>query len=222
MANTTKRGEMRIGLLGAGMIGETLGRLWVRSGHAILLSSRHPESLADLARSMGASARTGTIEEAAEFGEALLLAVPFGAVTTIGPAVARAAARKLVLDAGNPFPHRDGAAAVEARAGVGGSGVWVARHFPLALVVKAFNTVHYRTLAREAHRAGERVGVPIAGDDAGALETTERLVRDAGFDPVIVGPLSRSAEFDPGTAVWNTGMTGPEVRRLLVVEGERG
>jgi predicted dinucleotide-binding enzyme len=81
--------------------------------------------------------------------------------------------------------------------------------------VKAFNTVSFKVLEREAHRDGDRVGIPLAGDDREALETAVRLVRDAGFDPVIVGALARGKEFEPGTKPYNTGMSGPDLRNLL-------
>ena len=96
-----------------------------------------------------------------------------------------------------------------------GTGYWSALWLPGARLVRAFNSVWDRTLAREAHRAPPRVGVPLAADDTGAAEIATGLVRDAGFDPVLVGPLSRAREFDVGTPVYNTNMSGPEVRRAL-------
>jgi predicted dinucleotide-binding enzyme len=87
--------------------------------------------------------------------------------------------------------------------------------FPRSRWVKAFNTVYFKTLESEAHRAGDRVGIPLAGDDRKALETAAGLVRDAGFDPVIVGPLARGREFEPDTRPYNTGMNGPELRNLF-------
>jgi predicted dinucleotide-binding enzyme len=84
--------------------------------------------------------------------------------------------------------------------------------------VKAFNTVYFETLETEAHRDGDRVGIPLAGDDAEALALTAQLVRDAGFDPVLVGALDRGKEFEPDTRVYNTGMSGPQVREALGVK----
>ena len=80
--------------------------------------------------------------------------------------------------------------------------------------MKAFNTVYFKVLADEAHRAGDQVGIPLAGDDRSALEIAASLVRDAGFDPVIVGPLARGREFEPGTRPYNSGMNGRELRLL--------
>src|SRR5512138_2353674 len=167
---------MRIGIIGAGMIGSTLGKLWSAAGHEVKLSSRHPDSLAPVVAEMGPRASAGTPEEAAAFGEAALLAIPFGTLAELGPRLAPSLAGKVVLDAGNPFPHRDGAAAAEAIRGGHGSGRWTAQWLPGARVVKAFNTVFFRTLASEAHRAGDRIGVPLAGDDPPALDVAARLV----------------------------------------------
>ena len=87
--------------------------------------------------------------------------------------------------------------------------------FPGSRWVKAFNTVYFKTLETEAHRKGEQVGIPLAGDDRNALETAAVLVRDAGFDPVIVGPLARGKAFEPDTPPYNTGMSGDKLRILF-------
>ena len=87
--------------------------------------------------------------------------------------------------------------------------------FPGSRWVKAFNTVYFKTLESEAHRKGERVGIPLASDDPDALETAAGLVRDAGFDPVIVGSLARGKEFEPDTPPYNTGMSGQQLRTLF-------
>jgi len=87
--------------------------------------------------------------------------------------------------------------------------------FPKSRWVKAFNTVYFKTLETEAHRKGDRIGIPLAGDDREALDTAAVLVRDAGFDPVTVGPLARGKEFEPDTPSYNTGMSGPKLRVLF-------
>ena len=89
------------------------------------------------------------------------------------------------------------------------------RDVPGSRWVKAFNTVYYKTLQTQAHRQGDRVGIPLASDDAEALDTAAALVRDAGFDPVVVGPLARGKEFEPDTKPYNTGMSGQELRTLF-------
>jgi predicted dinucleotide-binding enzyme len=204
---------MRIGVIGAGMIGGTLGELWAKAGHEVMLSSRHPESLRERVSHQRPAPRVGTPEEAAAFGELVLLAIPFGATPNLPDAVKRSLSGKVVLDAGNPYPQRDGAAAAEAQREGRGSGYWTARHLPGARVVKAFNTVYFKTLAAQAHQGTDRVGIPLASDDAQALQTAAQAVREAGFEPVPLGALERARDFDVGTPVYNTGMTGSALRR---------
>ncbi len=204
---------MRIGIIGAGMIGGTLGELWAKAGHEVLLSSRHPETLRELANRVGHGLRVGTPEEAAAFGEVVLLAIPFGATPGLPEALKRSLSGKVLLDAGNMYPQRDGAAAVEAQKEGRGSGHWTAKHLPGARVVKAFNTVYFKTIIASAQGKGERVGVPLASDDSQAMDVAARLVRDGGLDPVPLGALERTRDFDPGTPAFNSGMTGAALRK---------
>jgi 8-hydroxy-5-deazaflavin:NADPH oxidoreductase len=184
-------------------------------------SSRHPERLAGLVEELGRRASAGTLEETAKFGEVLLISIPYHALPELGRTLESALAGKIVLETGNPYPQRDGATAESVLKSGLGTGIWSARFLPGARVVRAFNSVWDRTLAQGAHRSGDRIGIPLAGDDPEAVETAARLVEDAGFDPVIVGGLDRAKEFDVGTPVYNTGMSGPEVRRELSLEAVR-
>ena len=208
---------MKIGIIGSGNIGGTLGPLWAKSGHEVFFSSRHPESLGALVDASGRNARAGTLEEAAKFAEVILLAVPYKATPEIGRTLGAHLANKVVLDAGNLYPQRDGEMAQKIVDGGQGSGLASAAFLPGARVVRAFNTVYFKTMEKEAHRSGDRVGIPLAGDDTAALDVASKLVRDAGFDPVVVGKLGEAKRFDVGTKVYNTGMSGPEVRKALGV-----
>ncbi|MCU0688088.1 MAG: NAD(P)-binding domain-containing protein [Polyangiaceae bacterium] len=211
---------MRIGIVGSGMMGSTLGQLWVRAGHEVCFSSRHPERLSPLVEKAGAGAQAGDVETAASFGEAIFLGVPFGALPELATRLGPLVVGKVVLDAGNPFPARDGAIAREVLASRRGSGAYTAARLPGARVVKAFNTVYFKTLETEAHRRGAGVGVPLASDDGAALALAATLVRDAGFEPVIVGRLETAARFDVGSPVWNTSLSGAEVAKALGVEAK--
>jgi predicted dinucleotide-binding enzyme len=144
-----------------------------------------------------------------------MITVPLKAIPELAREVGSILTGKVVLDTGNAYVQRDGDVAREASDYPGGSAGWAARQFPGARWVKAFNSVNYKTLESEAHRRGDHVGIPLASDDPGALELAAGLVRDAGFDPVIVGPLARGKEFEPNTRVYNTGLSGPDVRRAL-------
>jgi predicted dinucleotide-binding enzyme len=205
---------IQIGIIGAGKIGGTVGRLWAKAGHKVRFATRHPDQLAPLVRDIGGDASLGTSPEAAEFGEMIFVAVPFGAWPSLAEEIGWAIAGKIVADAGNLYPARDGKMAEDAIKS-GGSGVYLRKLLPKARVVRAFNSVNYKVLESEAHRAGERLGVMIAGDDKQAVDTVAALVSDAGFEPVVVGPLADANRFDPGTPVYNKTMTAAELRAAL-------
>jgi predicted dinucleotide-binding enzyme len=204
---------LRIGIIGAGHIGGTLARLWVAAGHEVLVSSRHPEELKGLAAALGARAHVGTPRDAALFGEVVVVSVPYGALPQVGRDLKLELAGKVVLDTCNPYPSRDGDMAVEARRV--STGVADPQFLPGTRLVRAFNAINSGDLSSEAHRAGEPVAIPLAGDDAQALAVAQRLVRDAGFEPVVVGPLSRAREFDVGTAVYTRLLTAAQLRAAL-------
>jgi len=208
---------MNIGIIGAGNIAGTIGLLWTKAGHPVRFGTRHPDELGPLIAQAGLLASAGTPAEAARFGEVVFCSVPFGAWPTLAPELAPLLSGKVVLDSANPYPDRDGAFAHETIAAGEGAGVPVARLLPGVRLVRAFNSVYFKTLQSEAHRAGEQVGIPLAGDDPPALELAARLVRDAGFEPVMVGPLVRARCFDAGTPVYNTGMSGAQLARALGV-----
>jgi len=212
---------MRIGIVGAGMIGSTLAKLWVDAGHDVRMASRHPEELKPVVERLGERASAGTPQDAATFGEVVLLTVPLKAVPDLARDLAPLLAGKVVLDTGNAYERRDGPAARQASAHRLGSAGWSAAMFPGSRWVKAFNTVYFKVLEREAHRDGDRVGIPLASDDANALEVAAGLVRDAGFEPVIVGALARGKEFEPNTRSYNTGMSATDLKALFGRTGRR-
>jgi predicted dinucleotide-binding enzyme len=203
----------KIGIIGAGKIGGTLATLWVKAGHEVLISSRHPDELKPLAQSLGPRAHLGTPREAAMFSDVVLISVPYGALPQVGRDLAKELAGKIVLDTGNPYPERDGEMALEARRK--GTGVASAEFLPGVRLVRAFNAINYKDLAGQAHRAGDPVAIPLAGDDSRALAVASQLVRDAGFEPVVVGPLSSAKRFDVGTPVYVQLLTATQLRARL-------
>lgn len=207
--------KTKIGIIGGGMIGSTLATLWARAGHDVTISSRHPDALEPLVDEIGPNARAGSVADTARWGDVIVVTVPLKAVPGVAQEIGASVAGKIVIDTNNPYPNRDGDIAHEAKGHSGGSGAWVAALFPGARVVKAFNTVYFATLRDQAHRRGAQVGIPLASDDHDAAARVAELVRDAGFDPVLVGAIAESARFDVGTPVYNTGASGPEVRRIL-------
>lgn len=204
-------GRMKIGIIGSGRIGGTLGGLWAKAGHEVMFSSLDIEHDKALAAQHGPNARAGTSREAAAFGDVLLLAVPYRAVPQVGKDLASVLKGKIVIDACNPFTARDGEIGTWAREK--GAGLASAELLPGARIVRAFNAVSAARLPDIAQSKGERTGMPIAGDDANAIAVASRLIREVGFEPVVVGNLAMGRHLIPGTPL--AGERSPdEIRRI--------
>ncbi len=205
--------RMKIGVIGSGRVGGTIGGLWVKAGYEVMFSAREISEVRELVAGLGPKAHAGTPREAAAFGEAMLISVPYSALPQIGRDYAAELKGKAVLDTCNPIASRDGEMAIAARAK--GTGVASVEYLPGVRLVRAFNCVGYNAMRSEAHRAGERLAIPLAADDDAALKIAIRLVQDAGFEPVVVGPLSRAREFDVGTPIFGRAVTARELRQVL-------
>jgi predicted dinucleotide-binding enzyme len=205
--------KMKIGVIGAGHIGGTIGGLWTKAGHPVFFSSRHPEELQDLVARLGPLAQAGTVDQAIAFGDVVFIAVPYGALPQIGKDYGKSLAGKIVLDADNAVASRDGAIAEEAERD--GIGVTSQKYLPGTQLVRAFNTLNYMIFAREANRPAPRLAVPIAGDDPEAVQVAAGLVRDAGFDPVEVGKLADARRFQRGAPGYGQNVDAAELKQKL-------
>jgi len=204
-------GKLPIGTIGAGR--STIGSLWVKNGHKVLFSSRHPEELKDLVSGLGPLAQAGTVDQAIGFGDVVLLTVPYGALPQIGRDHAAELKGKIVLDTCNAVAARDGAVADEVEAN--GIGVTSQKYLPGTRLVRAFNTMSYRFFASEANRQDPKLAVPIAGDDPEAVKVAAGLVRDAGFDPVVVGKLADAKLFQRGGPGYGQQVSAAELKQKL-------
>lgn len=198
LAQTGGAGAVKIATIGSGRIGSALGTIWVKAGHPVMFSSRHPESLKAMVDELGPLARAGTPAEAIAFADVVLLAVPYNAMPQIARDFGRELAeKKLVIDATNPIVPRDGDVAVQAREK--GAGVAAAELLPGVRLVRAFNAIGYARLPEQAKRPeNERFGMPIAGNDPGAIALASTLIREVGLEPVLIGPLSMGNHLLPG------------------------
>ena len=205
---------MKIGIIGSGNIGGNIGKNWAKAGHEVMFSSRHPEELKKMAEDVGA--KVGTTEEAAEFGDVILLAIPYGKVPDVAEQIGSLEG-KILIDAGNPYPNRDGEMAQkviddESQTATG----YIASLFPGAKTVKAFNSVFYEVFAEQAFQEGdERIAVQICGDDEQAKATVKQLINDMGFAPQDLGNLSQGALFEPDAPLYNQNLKLPEAQKLL-------
>ena len=211
---TSAQNKLRIGVIGSGHIGGTIGGLWVKAGHPVLFSSRHPDELKDLVTSLGELAQAGSVERAIAFGDVLFIAVPYGALPQIGKDYGAALKGKIMLDACNAVAPRDGSTLAD-EVEQEGIGVVSQKYLPGARLVRAFNTLSYKIFATEANRPDPKVAVPVAGDDSEAVQTAAGLVRDAGFDPVVVGKLADASRFQRGGPGYGQAVSAAELKQKL-------
>jgi predicted dinucleotide-binding enzyme len=209
--------EMKIGIIGAGNIGATAARLLVRTGHEVAISnSRGGEGLESLVAELGSNARATTIEEAAHFGEIALIAIPFGKYETLPSDAFKG---KVVIDAGNYYPGRDGNFS-ELDKDETTSSELVSSHLKEARYVKGFNTIWFQHLATQGNTElplEDRRAIFIAGDDSGAKEIAARLIEEIGFAAVDTGFLSEGGrQQQPGTTVYNKDLTSKQAAELFV------
>ena len=200
----------RIGIIGSGKVGGAIGRTWVNRGHEVMFSSRNLDRDKTLASELGRGARAGTPKDAASFGDVLLIAVPYGALPDLGKSLQSELKGKVVIDACNPFPTRDGEIANWAREK--GAGLASAELLPGARIVRAFNAIGAARMG-SAHETPGAIGMPIAGDDKEAIAIASRLIREVGYEPVLVGGLAMGQYLMPGTPL--AGEHSPdEVRQI--------
>ncbi|MGE5641151.1 MAG: NADPH-dependent F420 reductase [Clostridia bacterium] len=211
LADTAK--PMKIGVIGSGRIGSTLGGLWAKAGHEVMYSDRDAEQAKRAAEASGPRAKTGSAQQAAAFGDVVLIAVPYRALPEIEKEVGAALKGKIVVDPNNPVPARDGDMAVAAKEK--GAAVSTAALLPGVRTVRSFNSWGYALMAREANRPAPRMAMPVAADDPQTLKVGEQLVSDAGFDPVPVGSLAASKAYDLGSPISGKVLTAAEMRQAL-------
>jgi len=208
---------MRIGIIGSGHIGGTLARCFVDAGHEVAVSnSRGPETLADLATELGPRAQAMTAAEAARFGDLVVVSVPFGRYREVPN---EAVAGKVVIDTNNYYPRRDGHFE-ELDGDRTTSSELLQAHLSGALVVKAFNAILWSRLRADGRPAGDgdRLGIPISGDEEQAKQAVAELIDEIGFDPVDAGTLAEGGrKHQPGTPAYTDGLPTSELRARLDV-----
>ena len=206
---------MRIGIIGAGHIGGTLAQLFVEAGHEVAIgNSRGPETLAGLVEELGGRAQPTTAAEAEQFGDVVVVSVPFGRYRELPT---DAVAGKVVIDTNNYYPQRDGDFE-ELDSDRTTSSELLQAHLPGARVVKAFNAIQWMRLRDDGRPAGdpERLGIPISGDDEEAKRTVAELIDQIGFDLVDAGTLAEGGrKHQPGTAAYTEGLPTGELRTRL-------
>ncbi|MCC7463164.1 MAG: NADPH-dependent F420 reductase [Gammaproteobacteria bacterium] len=202
---------LRIGVIGAGWLGGTVGRLWVRAGHEVKFSSRNLDRVRAEFAGLGPRASAGTPQQAAAFGSVLLIATPYDAPPDLGRKLADTLRGKIVLDACNP----SSGSALAREAEPIGVGALSARLLPGTRLVRVFSSVDATQIDASARRRTGKLGVPLASDDEDAMQVAAQLVRDAGSEPVIVGPLAEARRFQRGGPGFRLHTDAAELRRRL-------
>ncbi len=202
---------MKIGVIGSGGIGGTVGTLWAKAGHDVLFSSRNPEKLSSLVAAAGDTARAGTIADAASFADVIFLAVYYW-TTDDALAAAGSLHGKIIIDATNPYSRTD-SGQIQRVLNVS-SALELAQKVPQAKVVKAYNTLPTATLANEHHRADPYV-LFYCGDDADAKAIAAQLITDSGFAGIDIGELSQVIHQEPDGKFYNKPMIQAEAQLLL-------
>ena len=164
-----------------------------------MFSSRDPDELKDLVAKLGPLAHAGTVAQAIAYGDVMFIAVPYAALPQIGADYKDALKGKVMLDACNAVPTRDGDA-ITKEADTNGIGVTSQKYLVGTRLVRAFNTMGAQTFESQSNRPDPKLAIPIAGDDPEAVRVAEGLVRDAGFDPVLAGGLASAKKFQQRSA----------------------
>jgi predicted dinucleotide-binding enzyme len=206
--------KLKIGVIGAGHIGGTVGGLWIKAAHPVMFATRNPAELKDMVAGLGSLASAGTDAQAIAYGDVVFIAIPYGALPQFAQENGATLKGKIVLDAENVNAGRDGQALADEVA-ANGVGITSQKYLAGAHVVRAFNTLGYHILADAANRAPPRLAIPIAGDTHRAVHVAAHLVRDAGFDPVIVGGLASASRFQTGGPGYGQNVTAPELKKIL-------
>jgi predicted dinucleotide-binding enzyme len=205
---------MRIGLIGAGHIGSTLARLAVDHGHNVMLSnSRGPATLVGLVADLGDAAAAGTADEAATWGEVVVVTIPLKNYPDVP---VEPLTGKVVIDTCNYYPQRDGQIP-ELDNGSATSSELVAGHLKTARVVKAFNNIMVADLAGQGQQAGTpgRRALAIAGDDEDAKRVVAELIDEFGFDVVDAGSLAEGGRFDRDKPAYGPRLDADGLRQAL-------
>lgn len=179
------------GIIGAGNIGTTVARHLVKAGFPVIVSnSRGVDSLKEVVSSLGAGAKAGTLEDAAN-ADIVLLSLPWSEVSSLTRLIDWT--DKIVIDATNHFISFAPEFKVADLNGKSSSQV-VAEQLPGARLVKAFNTLYFKILALDPHVAGGKRVLFISGDDASSKNEVGEIIREIGFAAIDLGDIANGSK----------------------------
>nr|WP_321226367.1 NAD(P)-binding domain-containing protein [uncultured Psychroserpens sp.] len=207
---------MKIGVIGSGNIGGNLGKHWAKAGHEVLFSSRHPEQLNDLVRDAGGNSKAVSIEKAFEAkADVYLLATPYMAIDRLSELYAGEYGNRVIIDATNPYPERDGKMAQDVRDSNRNASEYTAMKFNTAKTAKAFNTIKAEHLKDRAWRDQDKLAIPFAAQDEDSKNKTQQLIEDIGFDAVYIGDLTKTNIMDPDQKLYGQSVNRKELESMF-------
>jgi hypothetical protein len=207
---------MKIGIIGSGNIGGNLGKHWAKAGHEVLFSSRHPKELGSLVKQAGENAKAVSVTDAFEANaDVYLLAMPFEAIDKISEIYAGEYANKVIIDATNPYPERDGDMAQKVRDANYNATEYTAMKFSTAKTSKAFNTIRAEHLRDKAFKETDKLAIPFAAQDEESKKITQQLINDIGFDALYIGNLDNTSIMDPDQEIYGKSISLSELRDVV-------
>ncbi|EGV44420.1 NADP oxidoreductase [Bizionia argentinensis JUB59] len=207
---------MKIGIIGSGNIGGSLGKHWAKAGHEVLFSSRNPENLNTLVREAGGDAKAVSIIKAFEANaDVYLLAMPFEAINDLADIYASHYADKIIIDATNPCPERDGEIAKDVRDANYNATEYTAMKFNSASTIKAFNTIKAEDLRNQAFKETDKLAIPFAAQDEESKLVGRQLIHDIGFAPLYIGSLSDTDIMDPDQAIYGKSLNREDLQYIV-------
>lgn len=205
---------MKIGIIGAGAIGETLIRQFTFAGHDVkMANANNSEKLKKIEAET--SAKAVSLEHIAVDVDVLVISVPFVAIPELAKSLGKSiSAGTVVIDTTNYYPIRDGVID-EIEEGMLES-VWVSKHLGHP-VVKAYNSILAGSLLESGLPQGNprRIALPISGDDEQVKSLVAKLVNDSGFDTLDTGSLEESWYQQPGSPVYCTDLNLAQLKKNL-------
>jgi predicted dinucleotide-binding enzyme len=207
---------MKIGVIGSGNIGGNLGKHWAKAGHEVLFTSRHPKELDQLVKEAGGKSKAVSLDEAWEANaDVYLLAVPFKAIDKLSELYAGEYGNKVIIDATNPYPERDGEMAQEVRDSNRNASEYTAMKFGTAKTAKAFNTIYADHLKERAFRDTDKLAIPFAAQDEDSKKITQQLIEDIGFDAVYVGGLEDTHIMDSDQKIYGKSTNRQHLEEMM-------
>jgi predicted dinucleotide-binding enzyme len=207
---------MKIGVIGSGNIGGNLGKHWAKAGHEVLFTSRHPDQLNQLVKEAGGNSKAVSVDEAWEANaDVYLLAVPFKAIDKLSEHFAGEYSNKVIIDATNPYPERDGQMAKDVRDSNRNASEYTAMKFGTAKTAKAFNTIYAEHLQNRAFRDNDKLAIPFAAQDGESKKITQQLIEDIGFEPVYIGGLEETQIMDPDQKIYGESTNRHDLEEMI-------